>query len=350
MRRTRIEMLEARKMFSVTDLIIDPFDSQSAAVHEPSEIVDFVDADDISSAPGAGPECDALPLVGDFNGDGRDDLASSNNLIIVVCSHVPVDGILLPYLEQDNLYLFAGNAGVVGIADGTSNTLSFAKVASFAGPAHSNSLGLHVDTSPIEASLVGVDIWEHAYRVQDGARDYDPESNDSQANGIIAILIGLAAGPSDPSGNTQYAAKFCLADGSVHFIGVDTSSTRDAAKLVSSPEDRSNLSASLLTSEEFFSRFADEDRLSALLRNGEGASGVTHEGEFEKWASMSRWERGYMNLELADVLVSSMRGGRGEIGSTVGSNPVVGSDHAWGSAIQGILHEDNELSFPRMIR
>ena len=52
MYRARIELLEKRKMFSVTDLILDPFNSGVAAAAEPGQsatIVDFIDEE--STAP-----------------------------------------------------------------------------------------------------------------------------------------------------------------------------------------------------------------------------------------------------------------------------------------------------------
>ncbi len=186
MYRTRIERLEERKLFSVTDLIIDPF----------------------------GVEAAPTSLVGDFNGDGRDDVAE----------YAGRDGFLLPYLEQVNLYK--------SITDGTSNTLMLGEDGPAMGPKLISAL---VDTSPIDVQVSRLDVWEHAYSLQKGAA----------TNGIIAILIGLAADPTDPTGNTAAGA------------------------------------------------------------NG-GQSQVTHDLEFEKWANASRFDRGYLPPALEDVLVSSI--------------------------------------------
>lgn len=183
----RIERLEERKMFSVTDLILDPFDSQVASPATTDQ---------------------PLALVGDFNGDGKDDLAT--------------------------------------IKDGSSNTL------------------IRVDTSPMRLSIVSLDTWEHAYSFQ--AR---PDSN-----GIIAVLIGLTADPSDPSGNTLKSATFAFADGSVRRVP-----------------------ASLIASDEYFSQFTnttldDEALMATTFGRGIEQLNLTHDAEFEKWASMSRFDRG----------------------------------------------------------
>src|SRR5687768_7447318 len=129
--RRSIERLEERKLFSVTDLIIDP-----------------------------------IAIVGDFNGDGKDDLASFT----------------LPYVEQDNLYNLVdindspaasfvaalytdllsrpvNAARLTSITDGSSNTLMFGKSVP---PVDVDLLGLMVDTSPIDLSVVSLDTWEHA--------------------------------------------------------------------------------------------------------------------------------------------------------------------------------------------
>jgi len=145
-----------------------------------------------------------------------------------------------------------------------------------------------------------------------------------QANGIIAILIGLAADPSDSSGSTHAVANFALSDGSARFGGSDVSGT-----------------LSLVGSDEYFSRFANtilDDQALVATTYGRGlASRITHDIEFENWASVSRFERGTMSLELENILISSVRGGSSHAD---GINQVVGPDR--------ILHEDNEFYFPRM--
>jgi hypothetical protein len=200
----------------------------------------------------------ALKIVGDFNGDGDIDLASLTRR----------QGYLLPYIEQDNIYKAqAGDAPqggcamlIADITDGTSNTMML-RGAPGNGGAGSRSL---------------VDIWEHAFSQQTGAN----------ANGIIAILIGLAADPSDPSGeaalgrhrqpndrraadfdndgdvdgadflaiatgNTLPGNNFCLCDGSVRYIRVDTAAMSDSPRAA----QQDAVTASLLASDEYFARF-----------------------------------------------------------------------------------------------
>jgi hypothetical protein len=170
----------------------------------------------------------AAGLVGDFNNDGRDDVAE---VVFESQTRPHADGILigmlLPYMEQDNVY----NVG----------------------------------------NGLGVDVWEHA------------SFQGPQTNGIIAVLIGLMQDVTDGTSNTMM--------------------------LTADPSDASGNTASsaILASEEFFSRFANT--------TFDDTAQVTHDEEFEGWANASRFDRGYL--------------------------PPVGNS---------ILHEENEFSFPRMIR
>jgi hypothetical protein len=206
MYRTRIERLEERKLFSVTDLILVPIgftvDSRPEITH----------------------------LVGDFNGDGRDDLAK---------------------FRTDRT---TGVAQLASITDGTSNTLMFGE-----------------------------------------------KPGDQAPNGIIAILIGLAADPTDPTGNTAAQADFDFADGSMRFIGTD----------VAGNIGQSAQASSLVASNEYFARFSntaldDEATLSVHFGNVGGSSKVTHDAEFEKWATAAGLDRGHSLSALKDVLVSSI--------------------------------------------
>jgi hypothetical protein len=116
--------------------------------------------------------------------------------------------------------------------------------------------------------------------------------------------------PSDPSGNTYAAVNFALADGSVRFVGTDATGT-----------------LSLVGADEFFARFADtalDDQALLATTHGCGlASQITHDVEFEGWASVSRFDR---------TALPSL-------------NTVVGSDHAWGNFPR---NPDHALSIPRM--
>ncbi len=173
----------------------------------------------------------------------------------------------------------------ISITDGTSNTLMLSEDVA---PIDVDLLGALVNTSPIEVSAVSLDVWEHAYS----------DSNRPAANGIIAVLIGLAADPSDPRGNVAGAA--ALADGSVRRVA-----------------------ASLLASDEYFSRFSDttiddESLVATTFGRGLAPSKITHDAEFEKWADASAFDQGSSPSAFYDLLISS------------------------------ILHEENEFSFPRM--
>jgi len=417
MRRGRIESLEERKMFSVTDLIVDPFNTNSALstpMAEPPGIVDFIDPDQIST-PATVDSRPELPnrITATYSGDvglavvagnrigvdlarasswattpgscrraapitiwlpGTYGIASSNhipmeelslnlttglatndggelvggsNLIIVVCSRAPGDNVLLPYIEGDNVY--KSGKGLHDIVDGSSNTLMFGDAMSSVSPINVDLLGL-VDTSPIELSVISLDTWEHAYSAggittafPDVFKHADTPERGRAANGIlIGLLVPEAIGT--PTGSVTFALAVDPSNPNVVYVGsnsflttdpqgptyaplrVDTTGMADVrSALVRSNEYRSNIAASLLASAEYFSRFAnttfdDEAALSVLLGNGDGTFRVTHDAEFEKLASESRSDRSQYVVRMEDVLIS------------------------------GILHEDNEFSFPRMIR
>jgi hypothetical protein len=130
---------------------------------------------------------------------------------------------------------------------------------------------------------LGVDVWEHAY-LQGGP----------QTNGIIAVLIGLMQDVTDGTSNTMMLTVDPSDSSGNTFIRVDTTNMR-------------GLTTSLTASEEYFARFANT--------TFDDAAKVTHDREFEDWANTPRFDREYLP-------------------------PYVNS----------ILHEDNEFSFPRMIR
>jgi hypothetical protein len=168
-------------------------------------------------------------VVGDFNGDGRDDIAAftvdsrpelatlagrlsddvlpgGSNLIIVVCARGP-------YLEQDNVYQARHTTlDAICAQDGTSNTLMFGETSAFVAAVYRDVLG-----RPIEP--VGT------------------------TNGIIAVLIGVAAPAGVPTGTVTFAVAVDPRDANVVYAFGDGS-----VRHVSKP-------ASLLASDEFFSRF-----------------------------------------------------------------------------------------------
>jgi len=170
-----------------------------------------------------------------------------------------------------------------------SNTV-FSNSESFVAPVHLDLLGLHVDTSPIDLSVRGVDTWEHAYHVH-GA---------PAANGIIGILMSTVVDRSHPTGNNAAGANFALADGSVKFIGTDVTGTASLGNaLIGSPEYRTKVAALVLASDEYFARFTntrldDEATPAGLLGRGDGTFQLTH-AEFEKWGNSSRFDRGYLS-------------------------------------------------------
>jgi hypothetical protein len=224
--------------------------------------------------------------------------------------------LLLPYLEQENLFkirVITNNNDpekmLTDISDGTSNTMMLATREG--GEVVSNFL-VHEPTGPqgIIAILIGLaadpsgaggheaagtaaplDIWEHAAM----------DRNGPATGGIIAILIGLMADPSDPSGNTASAVN-------------------------SQPP---------ASADEFFSRFAnttldDQALVATTFGRGSAESQITHDVEFEKWADASQFERAQTSSTFYDLLISSYL------------EPTPGN-HA-----SSILHEDNEFYFPRM--
>ncbi len=231
-------------------------------------------------------------MVGDFNNDGRDDVAeffpetnvgwNASQAVGFESRTLPhVDGLmglLLPYMEQDSIYNMAGNGS-----------------SPFVAAVHLDLLGLHVDTSPIDVEIRGIDVWEHAY-LQDGP----------STNGIIAVLIGLRQDVTDGTSNTM-------------MLTVDPSDASGNTLLRVDTTNARGLAASLLASDEFFARFAgttfgDEAAAVVAGRSGKVAQ-VTHDREFDNWTHVKGFDRGYL---------------------PPGSN--------------SILHEENEFSFPRMIR
>ena len=195
--RTRFEVLEKRQMFAA------------------SSLSDAVEAYVLMNCPNdvmARPE-EVIPaeaIAGDFNNDGTDDLAG-------VKTH---RAMLLPYVEQDNVYKAQASDAppgrcaavlVADIADGTSNTIMFS--------------GANSDDRAGERSFV--DIWEHAFADRAGAN----------ANGIIAILIGLTADPAGPSGDAPRGANALFGDGSVRFLSLETSEMVDLQKVLTASDE-----------------------------------------------------------------------------------------------------------------
>ena len=249
-------------MFSVTDLIIDPFNAEvaaAAASGESAAIVDYLDPDEIGTSHALG-KMHLEDISLGFTAVGKLE-------------------VMLPFIEQDNL------DKITNFSDGSSNTIMFAEVSS----GRQVSRGLHIelaggtsngiiavliglavdpaDPSDHDSSAASLDTWEHASMDRHGPTN----------NGIIAILIGLAADPADPS-----------------------------------------------------------DR----------ASQIAHDLEFEKWASTSKFDRGQESSSFYDLLISSyLKRTQDHLTARTLS---IASDGAFIN-IQSILHEDNEFAIPRMI-
>jgi hypothetical protein len=237
---------------------------------------------------------------------------------------------LLPYLEQDNLYksyIVTNNndpdSMVTDITDGTSNTMMLATRAG--------------------GEVVGDFLVSEA----------------GSPRGIIAILIGIAADPSDASHHDIAVAKVDV--GEYAFLEhIDRTNGIIAVwhGLLVDPSDASGNTASTVnpqpskSADEFFSRFADtklDDHalVATTFGRGSAASQVTHDMEFEQWSG-APLVRGYITIEIGDILVTSVHGDKIGDRHAAGGSRVIGSDPDWGEQVQSILHEDNEFYFPRM--
>jgi hypothetical protein len=212
-----------------------------------------------------------LTTARDFSGDDAFDLASFTGR----------PGYLLPYIEQDNLYkaqavddspVGCAAAMVAGITDGTFNTMM-----------------LHEASGDSDArSRSSVDVWEHAFVSRMGPHH----------DGIIAVLIGLAVDPSDPSGNTAYGVHALVEDGSVHFLRVDAADWAELQSVLDLSDETAT--ALLPASDEYFAQFANativgDAAASVITGNGNGLLAATHDAEFEDWARVSRFDRGYLS-------------------------------------------------------
>jgi hypothetical protein len=273
--RTKFEALEKRQMFAASSL------SDGAGAR-------------FELSPTSGGEV-ALQLAGDFNADGAADLAS----------FAARRAMILPYIEQDNIYknrtMLHELSPVVDVADGTSNTMMFRGAA---GEEEATSRSI-VDVwdhditelpgenaNGIIAILIGlaadpsdrggeVAVGSHWKPIVNGAADFDNDGdvdgadflvigkgapagatalldvwehgfssgNGADSQGIIAVLIGLTADPSDPTGNTLHS-NFCMCDGSVRFTRNETSGLTESQ--LAAQQDA--VTASLLASDEYFAR------------------------------------------------------------------------------------------------
>jgi hypothetical protein len=280
-----------------------------------------------------------------------------------------VQDVILPYMEQDNIYK------MTDITDGTSNTMM---VATKAGGEVVSDLLVHESAVPqgIIAILIGLaadrsgtgvhgaarsaaplDIWEHASLDRAGPA----------TNGIIAVLIGLAV---DPESAREGTNNFALLDIWEHAYGFQNVPVTKGILIgllvpeaVGGPIDSSTLAPVVDPADpkvlygvgsngflETNTTLAGQPLLATTYGRGAFASQITHDVEFEQWASASPVGRGYLSVDLTDVLVSFIRESHANdrIGPADGGTQVVGTDHAWGSHIESILHEDNEFYFPRM--
>jgi prepilin-type processing-associated H-X9-DG protein len=134
-----------------------------------------------------------------------------------------------------------------------------------------------------------LDTWEHAFSLHTLPHH----------DGIIAILIGLAADPSDPNGDEARGVNALFGDGSVRFLRVDTAAMAELKKALAAA-DRS-ASADLVASDEYFALFSntlldDEAAGTLLLGHSNGTFRVTHDAQFDHWARVSRFDRGYLSV------------------------------------------------------
>jgi hypothetical protein len=242
MYRARIETLEKRQMFAADNLS------------------DVVAAYVLGNCPNWFMDPNPPPIVGEPHNQLAGDSADSNDLHLALSRTETVGkdesitvGAAIDVPTHNPLSL---SFEKTSLTDGTSNTMMFAFKSAASDPV--------------------------ANLIQRGP----------QADGIIAILIGLAADPADANGG-----KFAVEDPAL----------------------------------------AGQSLLATTYGRGM-TSQITHDAEFEGWASVSRFERGYLSLELENVLVSSVRGEGSQAAESI--SRVVAPNR--------ILHEDNEFSFPRV--
>jgi hypothetical protein len=244
MYRARIETLEKRQMFAADNLS------------------DVVAAYVLGNCPNWFMDPNPPPIVGELHNKLAGDSADTNNLQLALSRTETVGkdesitvGAAMEAPSHNSLSLNFEKYKT-NFTDGTSNTMMFALKSAASDPV--------------------------ANLVQRGP----------QADGIIAILIGLTADPADPNGDIFAVENLALSGQSL---------------------------------------------LATTYGRGMTPQ-ITHDAEFEDWASMSRFERGSLSLELENILISSVRE-RGSQAAESISQAV---------APNRILHEDNEFSFPRV--
>jgi hypothetical protein len=388
MRRARIESLEERKMFSVTDLIIDPFSAAvSATIDESTAIVDFIDPDEVSTPFALGARTEsvgkdesisigaertesvatgdvnsdllvgtdggvwrdkithsydgdlAIGLVGDFNGDKEQakaqiELMGTFNIV----GDFNGDGVddLATFIVDSRPEVAALKAGRnqdIEVENDESHWLRGGDEVQLSGVVAGNLIGVDRTQAASAFSNLGPGTFSAAKRGPDleeisFIRDGQPVqamvdsmlSDDligwSNLQGVSNVGDGTMSAYSGYSGGGYHALVCFRAPRDIDGLPLGQEShytpQQEMEDIIEGPPMlRSNVSASLLGSDEYFSRFANttlDDQaaaVSVLLGTGDGTFSATHNAQFDTAADMSRYDRGHLPVTLVEVLVAA---------------------------------------------